>query len=242
MFAELAVFGLSLIAGILSTLSPCVLPLLPILAGSALNAHRYGALALATGLALSFSIIGLLLASMGSVLGLDSTLLRNLAAWLLIVFGYILISERLQQAFATATTGFSGLGQSLLQRLSADTLTGQLLLGLVLGVVWSPCVGPTLGAAITLSSQGGNLAHTGLVMLFFGIGAGLPLIALGALSQQQIIANKTRLLLAGKSGKIIFGALLIAIGGLIVTGLDKAFEAWVLNHSPEWLIRLTTAI
>jgi len=242
MFAELAVYGLSLIAGILSTLSPCVLPLLPILAGAAINTHRLGLYALAAGLALSYTIIGLLLASMGSILGLDPTVVRNLAALLLIVFGAILVSERLQTLFATATARFSGAGQPWLARISGDSLSGQFMLGLLLGVVWSPCVGPTLGAAMTLASQGGNLLHTAMVMLFFGFGASLPLIVLGTLSQQGLFSNKAKLLLTGKTGKILFGILLIVAGILIITGLDKVFEIWILNHAPEWLTRLTIAV
>ncbi|MDD4913481.1 MAG: cytochrome c biogenesis CcdA family protein [Methylococcales bacterium] len=242
MFAEIAVYGLSIVAGALSSLSPCVLPLLPILAGAALNTHRLGLYALAAGLALSFTIIGLLLATMGSVLGLDQTLLRHIGAVLLILFGAILMSERLQHLFAEATAGLGGAGQSLLERVSADTLQGQFFLGLILGVVWSPCVGPTLGAAIVMASQGGHLFHTALVMLLFGVGATLPLILLGTLSQQVDKNNKARLLLTGKTGKMVLGGLLAAVGLLILGGLDKVFEAWVLNHFPEWLIRLTTAV
>ena len=242
MFSEIAVLGLSFIAGILSTLSPCVLPLIPILAAAAINSHRLGLLALAGGLTLSFTIVGLLLASVGSVFGLDQIWLRNSAAVMLIVFGAILFSKRLQIAFTQATSCLSHLGQPWLTKISGDNLSGQLLLGMVLGIVWSPCVGPTLGAAITLASQGGHLLHTALVMIFFGVGAGLPLIALGYLSQHSVKLNKAKLLLTGQSGKIIFGALLMTVGILIISGLDKAFEAWVLNHAPTWLISLTTSI
>lgn len=239
MLSELSVYSLGFIAGILSTLSPCVLPLLPILAGTALSSHRYGPLALASGLALSFSVVGILLASVGSVIGLDAGLLRNLAAVLLIFFGWVMLSERMQHYFTELTSGFSSAGQPLLERIAADTLTGQFLLGLVLGLVWSPCVGPTLGATITLASQGKSLIHAAIVMVLFGIGAAVPLIVVGSVSQQTLLHYKTRLSMTGKSGKLILGGLLIAVGVLILSGLDKNFEAWVLNHSPEWLIRLS---
>lgn len=145
MLAELGVYGFSVVAGLLSTLSPCVLPLVPILVGTALTAHRLGPVVLALGLALSFTVVGLFLATVGVMVGLDQGIFRAIAAGLLIVFGLILLSGRLQQRFVAATSGLSGAGQPLLERISGDTLTGQLLLGLVLGVVWSPCVGPTLG-------------------------------------------------------------------------------------------------
>jgi len=154
MLSQLGVYGLGLLAGILSTLSPCVLPLLPILASTALSTHRLGPLALASGLALSFSSVGIVMLTLGSAIGLDAGLVRNLAAVLLILFGWMMLSERLQQLFTELTSGFSSAGQALLEKLAADTLAGQFLLGLLLGIAWSPCVGPTLGATITLASQG----------------------------------------------------------------------------------------
>ncbi len=125
-----------------------------------------------------------------------------------------------------------GVGQPLLERISSDTLTGQFLLGLVLGIVWNPCVGPTLSATMTLSSQGGDLGHAAVVMALFGAVAGLPLIVLGTLSHQAMMRFKSKLVATGKTGKVLLGALLL-LGILIVTGLDKAFEAWVLTHAPE---------
>lgn len=201
-----------------------------------------GPLFLAFGLALSFTVVGLFLATVGLMLGLDQTLFRNVAAVLLIAFGLVLLSGRLQQRFAAATSGLSGAGQPLLDRISGDSLTGQFLLGLVLGVVWSPCVGPTLGATMTLASQGENLTHAAVVMALFGIGAGLPLILLGSLSQQAMLRFKGKLSATGKTGKWLLGGLLLILGILILTGLDKTFEAWVLIHAPDWLTRLTTSV
>lgn len=242
MLSTLGVYGLGLIAGVLSTLSPCVLPLIPILVGTALTAHRLGPVALAFGLALSFAAVGLFLATVGVMIGLDQTVFRNVAAGLLLVFGLVLLSGRLQQRFAAAASGLSNAGQPLLERISGDSLTGQLFLGLLLGVVWSPCVGPTLGATITLASQGENLGQAALVMALFGVGAGLPLVVLGTLSQQAMRRFNSRLSATGKTGKTVLGALLMVLGILIITGLDKVFESWVLIHAPDWLTRLTIAI
>lgn len=116
-------YGLSLVAGSLSTLSPCVLPLLPILLGMAVAAHRLGLYALAAGLTLSFTVVGVFVASLGSALGLDPALFRCVAAILLLLFGAILLSSHLQEKFAGATSGLSGAGQSLLSRVSKATRT-----------------------------------------------------------------------------------------------------------------------
>lgn len=238
----LGTYALSVAAGTLSTLSPCVLPLIPILLGTAIAAHRLGPYALAAGLSLSFAVVGIFLASIGASLGLDQTVFRNVAAVLLIGFALVLLSSRLQERFAGAASGLSGAGNNLLAKVSLNGLSGQFVLGLLLGVVWSPCVGSTLGAAITLASQGQDIARVSLVMLLFGIGAGLPLVLIGLLSRQALGRVRGKLLAAGKLGKQILGGVMLALGVLILTGADKAFETWVLNVAPDWLVNLTTAL
>ena len=238
----LGTFGLSVAAGSLSTLSPCVLPLVPILLGSAVTAHRLGPFALAAGLSVSFALVGIFFASLGVSLGLDQEALRNIAAVMLLLFGAILLSSFLQERFAGATAALSSAGQNLLCKVTLNGFTGQFMLGLLLGMVWSPCVGPTLGAAIGLASQGQNIAQVSVVMALFGIGAGLPLVVLGLLSRRAMARMRGSLLVAGKYGKQILGVVMLAIGILILTGADKAFETWVLDVAPPWLVALTTSI
>ena len=238
----LGTYSLSLVAGSLSTLSPCVLPLIPILLGSAVMAHRLGPFALAGGLALSFALVGIFFASLGVSLGWDQEVLRDIAAAILILFGVVLLSSFLQERFAGAASGLSGAGQSMLSKVTLNGFSGQFVLGLLLGVVWSPCVGPTLGAAIGLASQGRDLAQVSLVMALFGIGAGLPLVVLGLLSRQAMMKIRGSLLAAGKLGKQILGAVMLGLGIMILTGADKAFESWVLDVAPQWLVNLTTSI
>ena len=240
MITNLGVYGLSFLAGILSILSPCVLPLVPILVGTALNTHRYGPYALALGLAISFTAVGVFIATIGASIGIDQEVFRNIAAVLLITFGVVLLSSTLQAKFASATAGIGGSGNNLLSKVSTDSLSGQFILGLLLGVVWSPCVGPVLGATITLASQGTNLGHVTLVMALFGLGAGLPLILLGLLSRQAMMRVRSKLFTAGKIGKRILGAILLLVGLLIITRLDKQFETLIVAASPDWLITLTT--
>jgi cytochrome c biogenesis protein CcdA len=238
---SLMTYGLSLLAGVLSILSPCVLPLVPILLGSAVLAHRLGPFALAGGLMLSFTVVGTFIAAAGASLGLDQAVLRNIAAVLLLLFGLVLLLPRWQEKFAVAASGFSSSGQTLLSGLALDGLSGQFLLGLLLGVVWSPCVGPTLGAAITLASQGESLLQVGLVMAVFGLGASIPLVLLGLASRQAMARWRGKLLEAGKRGKQVLGMIMLVLGVAILTGGDKLFEAWVLSHAPDWLVRLTTS-
>ncbi len=189
---------------------------------------------------MSFTVVGLAVATLGASLGLDPDTFRTAAALLLVAFGLVLLVPRLQNAFARLTSRFSDSGNSLLARMTGEGLMGQFLVGSVIGIVWSPCVGPTLGAATTLASQGKSLPQIFLLILIFGIGAAAPLVALGSLSRSRFVAIRGRLISAGRFGKQMFGLILVATGCLIATGLDKSLEAWLLDRSPDWLTRLTT--
>jgi cytochrome c biogenesis protein CcdA len=235
-------YGLGLIAGALSTLSPCVLPLVPVLLASAVGAHRWGAFALGSGLALSFALVGIFVATLGASLGLDPDAFRQSGAVMLAVFGAVLLAPPLQELFARATSALSNSGSQLLARTTVDGLAGQLLVGLLLGVVWSPCVGPTLGAATTLASQGKDLWQISILMLVFGIGAALPLVVLGLLSRATLVKVRGRLISAGRLGKQLLGAVMVGLGVLIATGADKTVEVFILDHTPGWLLATATRI
>ncbi|MEJ1268671.1 cytochrome c biogenesis protein CcdA [Pantoea ananatis] len=99
----------------------------------------------------------------------------------------MLFSASLQQYFATATAGVGNAGNNFLNRLNPTGIRGQFITGLVLGVIWSPCVGPTLGGAIVMASQGTQLLQVMLLMGLFGAGAALPVGLLSFLSMAAIL-------------------------------------------------------
>ena len=103
-----------------------------------------------------------------------------------------------------------------------------------------PCVGPTLGAASVLAARAENLAVVGLTMFAFGIGAALPLLAIGMMSREALSRWRNRLLAAGSGGKVFVGIMLIAVGAFILTGMDKRIETILVESSPAWLTKLTT--
>lgn len=233
-------YGLSLLAGLLSTLSPCVLPILPVLLGSASASHPRAPFALAAGLALSYAVIGTTIAWAGSAVGIDASSFRAGGAVIMGVFGLMLMSTTLQQRFAVATSGVGNAGNNFISRLNLDGLWGQFTVGLALGIVWSPCVGPTLGAAIVLAGQGEQLFQAALLMAIFGIGAALPVVGLAHLSRAAMMKMRGRLMQAGKAGKAVLGLIMLLVALLILTGLDKPLEAWLVSASPVWLTTLTT--
>ena len=234
--------ALAFAAGLLSILSPCVLPLVPIVLGTAIVAHPLGAVALAAGLSLSFTVLGLLLALVGFGLGIDAGMLRVAAAAIMIGLGAILLVPSWQARLAAAGGPISSWADRRFGGAASSSLAGQFAIGLLLGAVWSPCVGPTLGAASLLASQGHDLLRVALTMAVFGIGAALPLILLGLLSRATLMGARARLMSAGKLGKGLLGAAFIVIGAAIVSGADKRIEAALVAASPAWLTEWTTSL
>jgi cytochrome c-type biogenesis protein len=237
---EFASLGLAFLAGLVSIFSPCVLPLLPVVLATAVSKHRLGPVALAAGLGLSFLVLGLFVATLGFSLGLDSELFRTVAAVLLLAVGIVLVVPALQARLSFIT---APLGNWMQQRYGGgakDGLWGQFGVGVLLGAVWTPCIGPTLGAASVLAAQGRDLAQVALTMFVFAIGTALPLLLLGFVSREALMRWRGRMLATGATGKLVLGLILIATGGLILSGLDKPLETALLEVSPAWLAGIGT--
>ena len=230
----------ALLAGALSTLSPCVLPLLPAILMGASAQHRYAPVALAGGLALSFAVVSLFVATIGYGLGLSGDLFRQIGGLVMVIVGGVLLVPAAQVRWAMAAGPMQSWTESRFGGLSTSGLKGQFGLGLLLGIVWAPCVGPTLGAASLLAAQGENLGSVVLTTLVFAFGAALPLLLLGTLSRQAWSAWRQRLAKTGSVGKFVLGGILVALGLLILTGADKAVETYLVEISPAWLTALTT--
>jgi cytochrome c biogenesis protein CcdA len=233
---------LALLAGILSILSPCVLPLLPVVLTGAAAEHRLAPLALAAGVAVSFTAIGVFVATVGFSIGLDMTVFRSAAAILLILVGAVLLVPRLQTQLATAAGPMSNWTQSRFGGVSTSGISGQFGVGLLLGAVWTPCVGPTLGAASIMAARGENLGMVVLTMLAFGIGTSLPLLALASMSREVLLHWRGRMLSASSGIKMALGGLLIVAGIMTLSGVDRTIQIGLERALPDWLVAITTRI
>jgi cytochrome c biogenesis protein CcdA len=224
------------VAGVLTVLSPCVLPILPIVLSAAASERKYGPAALAAGLAVSFVAVGLFVAT----IGYTAELFRQIAAALMIVLGAVLLLPSLQARLAVASGPIANWTDRRFGTQHGGGHGGQFAVGLILGAVWSPCVGPTLGAASLLAAQGRHLPQVAASMFVFGLGAALPLLGIGLASREALQRWRTRLLTAGQIMKIGFGTLLIVFGALVLAGIDKRVETALVDASPQWLTDLTT--
>ncbi len=236
MALELAAVPVAMLAGALGIVSPCVWPLVPIIMGSAADSGRAAPWALAAGLSLAFAVSGTLLSFMLVSLGIDPELFRYLAAGLLILVALPLLhhgsGEWLSNRLSRLTTALpvaAGRGQGVL---------GHFGMGALLGLVWLPCVGPTLGAAIALASMGQQMGHAFAVMLAFGVGTAATLLAAALLSARLLGRWRPSLLAGAGRGKQALGGLLMLLGIAVLSGWDKRLEAWALPLLPDWAILL----
>jgi cytochrome c-type biogenesis protein len=240
--AALSHLALSFGAGALSTLSPCVLPILPILLFGVLERHAWGPLALAAGLSASFAAVGIAIASVGFSIGIDPSSLRIAVAALMAGMGVVLLVPALQGRLTTVASPVATKGQTLLDRIQPLGIGGQFVLGVLLGVIWSPCSGPTLGAAIGLAAQGNGMGSAAIIMATFAVGAATPILALAYGSRQAIMGRRDWLARMSRIGRPLMGATFVGIGIFVLTGLDKIVEASLTRAMPNWLVTVTTRL
>ena len=237
MTLELSAIPLALLAGVLSVLSPCVWPLVPVVMGSAADGGRAGPLALAAGLSVAFALAGTVLSFALISLGLDPELFRFLAAALLVVVAVPLLIPSaglwLNGVLSRLMAGFNTSGGAV-----SSSWQAQFGVGLLLGLVWLPCVGPTLGAAIALASLGQKMLHSFVVMLAFGVGTAAALLAAGLLSARVLQGFRPQMLAGAAAGKRWLGAMLLILGVLVLSGIDKRVEAWAVGWLPAWATSL----
>jgi len=230
------------IAGLLTLINPCVLPVLPIVLVGALQADPRGPLALAAGMSVAFVGFGMVVATLGYSIGLNAETLSGIGAGIMIVFGAILLLPSLGHRFETATAGFAAAADSKISARPEAGLRGQFLGGTLLGAVWSPCIGPTLGGAIALASTGESLGWAFLIMLFFAIGVSTLIVAIGMGAQSTIRKRSAALRQLAQTSKPIMGAVFVTVGLLILSGAFQAMEAWAVQTLPYWLQDLSIAL
>lgn len=227
------------LAGLLTLINPCVLPVLPIVLASALQGHRLGPLALAAGMPGSFATLGLAVTAFGPGLGVDADGMARFGAFLMVGFGLVLVLPRLGAGFTAATAGLSARADALIGHDRPAGLGSQLATGVLLGAVWSPCIGPTLGGAIGLASQGNDLGRAGAIMLAFALGVSAVMVALAYGARASLLRRRAALQRLAVASRPIMGAALLAVGLAILFRLHHRIEAWALDVLPAWLIDLS---
>jgi cytochrome c-type biogenesis protein len=230
------------LAGLLTLVNPCVLPVLPIVLASALQAHRLGPVALAAGMSASFVVLGVGIAALGNRLGISAETVTQASALLMIAFGAVLLVPRLNAGFAMATAGMAARADTRIDQIDRSGLPGQALGGALLGAVWSPCVGPTLGGAISLASTGQSLLWATAIMLSFAAGVSTVIIALGYGARAALQRRRAAMMVIAQRAKPIMGVVFVTIGLILFFNLHHIVEAWATDAMPIWLQDFSVSI
>lgn len=229
-------------AGLLTLINPCVLPVLPIVLASALQAGRLGPLALAAGMSVSFVVLGMAVTALGPALGIYPETVARIGALFMVGFGLILLIPRLNAGFVAATAGMASSADSQLGDMRQDGLRGQFLAGGLLGAVWSPCVGPTLGGAISLASQGQSLGHATGIMIGFAAGVSALILMLGYGTRGLLQRNRGAFQKIAENARPVMGMIFLLTGTALLLNLHYIAESYLLDLMPVWLQDLSVSL
>lgn len=242
--------GIALLAGALTTLNPCVFPVLPLVVGAALHDHRAAPVLLGAGMVGAFALLGLLTGLLAGSVGLDPDRVRSASAVLLIGFGLVMmvpwaknlfarLVSPLADRFSALSAGLSGTGNGVGATAPRASAFHTFAMGMLLGFVWTPCSGPLLASTLTLAASGGA-REAALTLAVFGLGAATPLISVGYLSRASMGRVRTWVIAHGTRAQQVMGAMLALVGVMVLAGADKMLEAALNRWLPSGWLSLTT--
>jgi cytochrome c-type biogenesis protein len=231
----------SFAAGLVSFLSPCVLPLVPgyvsYIAGQSLRAvgseakgaERFAALGLSACFVLGFSTVFVILGASATALGqllLSYRYEANLVAGVVVmVFGFLMIGMIRWNWFQRDL------------RIHLDLPGGRAMaayaLGLAFAFGWTPCIGPVLGTILTTSAVSATVSQGIVLLSVYSLGLGLPFLAV-ALFMDQSLRRLKALGRTGRSLQIGAGAVVVAMGIAMITGQLTTFSYWLLEAFPAF--------
>jgi cytochrome c biogenesis protein CcdA len=237
--------GLALVAGFLSTLQPCVLPLIPIAVGGALNQNKYAPLWIGLGMLCFYALLGAITGFIEPLFGFEPSEFKAIGAVMMVLTGLILL---LPHVFTGARIFYSGLMNQLNKRaatLSFESPVACLLMGAILSLIWAPCAGPMLASALTLLTSGPiaqsnsdlrSILQGSLLLSVYGLGAATPLILLAYVTRTAFSRWRPALLKTQSVLTKALGTFFLIFGALVLSGAMKTVEVYLLQLLPEsWL-------
>ncbi len=227
-------FGVAFVAGILSFLSPCVLPLVPsylaYVGGSAQARRRVvltNSLFFILGFSLVFVALGASASALGSVLRGNRDVLMIAGGVLVIFFGLVMLGVvKVPWLYRDTRVQYRG---------ETRTPWGALLLGMAFAAGWTPCIGPILGAILTMAGAAGTLAQGVGLLGVYALGLGVPFLAAALVLDPFLRFSKRfqRYLPWVERGA---GVLLLIAGVLMLTGTYTALNSYLIELTPDWLL------
>ncbi|PWB56466.1 MAG: cytochrome C biogenesis protein CcdA [Candidatus Methanoperedenaceae archaeon] len=233
--SELSIF-IVFLAGVVTIMKPCCLPLVPIIFSGS-GGHKLRPLAIVSGLTVSFTTMGVLVSAFGATFGAYTDYLRNIAILFIISMGLVLFDEDVNMEFmkisGSITQRLRGIGffNKFSSRMPQGSLMSGFFLGMSLGILWIPCVGPILGAVLALVASVGNMTYGASMLFVYSIGMSLPMLSI-AYYGKKITGRYKWFSRNGELLKKLSGLVLIFIGIMLLFGVDKLMIKWLSPYFP----------
>lgn len=223
------------IAGVVTVLSPCILPILPLVLSGSVGQGKARPLGVVAGFIASFSFFTLTLSTLVKATGIPSDALRNVAVVMIVLLGLSMILPQTQVFLEILLSKLSGLAPKQTNR---SGFFGGVILGLTLGLVWAPCVGPILAAVITLAATSSITLTSVMITISYAIGTALPMLAI-TYGGRQLLQRNPVLLKHAADLQRGFGVVMIIVGIGLFFQVDRTFQALILQKFPQYGSGLT---
>jgi cytochrome c biogenesis protein CcdA/thiol-disulfide isomerase/thioredoxin len=218
----------ALLAGILTIGAPCILPLLPILLGTSVGQRsKTRPIFIVAGFVMVFAVLGVFLSFLTTHIGISAVVLRNCAIALLAIFGVLLIWPKPFEILTLYLNPLINRVSQVGQARQDDW--GGFLLGMTLGVIWTPCAGPVLGTILTLIASQKNFGLSLVLLTSYAIGAGVPMLII-AYGSQYVTTQVHAISKYAKRLQQVFGVLIILLAVAMYYGFDVLIE----NQLTAW--------
>ena len=227
------------IAGMATVATPCVLPILPaVLSGSV--GSRLRPLAIVTGMTLSFTLMGLLVFTVASF-GFFTDYLRWFSIFVIIGMGAVLFDDDINEVYTNFSSSILNYFREhvtffgkMTSKANPEGLLGGLFLGMSLGILWIPCVGPILGSVFSVvaesSAGSGNISYGATLLLAYSLGVSIPMLII-AYSGKSVSGRVKWFSKRSHFFKKLSGLVLILVGLMMLFGIDKYLKIIFLPYS-----------
>lgn len=221
------------LAGLVTILSPCILPVLPLILASTTSKGKAKPLGIVFGFIFSFTFFTVFLSTLIHLFHFPADLLRNISIIIVLVSGLSLLIPKLGQLSEKV---FSRVHTS--SRNQGDSFASGFIFGLSLGLLWTPCVGPILASVITLAASSTITLATVTITLLYSLGTALPMF-LVMIGGQKLLRQNHYLLSQSGAIQKFFGVVMILLAVALFFNADLNFQNLIIQKFPQYGAGLT---